>query len=232
MEQQKILNLLNAASDSKFVTRKWNIVNDNSKSNYDATNEITYNTEILKSNLCDYNKAYILLRGDTTVVTATATQVAFKNYAPFAPNCAPAIDLDLVMQMCNLIEYSSSYSETTGTLWFYSKDEANNFNADIVNDDNFKSFKCKAKLLANTAAQHAPNAPNGILKNAAISVPLKYLSNFWRSLKMPLINCKVELKLRWTKDLKDQFIGMNIKQKKIIKIQQKNLDFFLKFCWS
>ena len=77
MEQQKILNLLNAASDSKFVTRKWNIVNDNSKSNYDATNEITYNTEILKSNLCDYNKAYILLRGDTTVVTATATQVAF-----------------------------------------------------------------------------------------------------------------------------------------------------------
>ena len=57
MEHQKILNLLNEANDSKFVTRKWNIVNDNSKSNYDATNEITYNTEILKSNLCDYRNA-------------------------------------------------------------------------------------------------------------------------------------------------------------------------------
>ena len=57
MEQQKILNLLNEANDSKFVTRKWNIVNDNSKSNCDATNETTYNTEMLKSNLCDHNDA-------------------------------------------------------------------------------------------------------------------------------------------------------------------------------
>ena len=64
MEHQKILNLLNEANDSKFVTRKRNIVNDNSKSICDATNEITYNTEILKSNLCDHNDAYILVRGD------------------------------------------------------------------------------------------------------------------------------------------------------------------------
>ena len=54
MEHQKILNLLNETNDSKFVTRKWNIVNDNSKSNYDVINEITYNTEILKCNLCDF----------------------------------------------------------------------------------------------------------------------------------------------------------------------------------
>ena len=79
MERQKILNLLNEASDSKFVTRKWNNVNDNSKSNYDATNEISYHTEVLKSNLCDYNDAYILVRGEITVVAAPATQVAFKN---------------------------------------------------------------------------------------------------------------------------------------------------------
>ena len=77
MEHQKILNLLNEADDSKFVTRKWNIVNDNSKSNYDITNEITYNTEILKSNLCDYIDAYISVRGDINVVDAPATQVAF-----------------------------------------------------------------------------------------------------------------------------------------------------------
>ena len=101
--------------------------------------------------------------------------------------------------MYNLTEYSSNYSETAGSLWSYSKDEATNFNKDIVNDNNFKSFKYKAKLLGNTAAQPSPNTANRILKNAKIVVPLKYLSNFWRSLDMLLINCKVELKLRWSK---------------------------------
>ena len=57
MEHRKILNLLNEANDSKFVARKWNIVNDNSKAHYNAANEITYNTGILKSNLCVYNDA-------------------------------------------------------------------------------------------------------------------------------------------------------------------------------
>ena len=110
-----------------------------------------------------------------------------------------AEDLDLVMPMYNLIEYSSNYSETTGSLWFYSKDEATDFNADIANDNSFKSFKYKAKLLGNTKAQPNPNHANGILKNATIVVPLKYLSNVWRSLEMPLINFKAESKLKWTK---------------------------------
>ena len=61
--------------------------------------------------------------------------------------------------------------------------------------DDFKSFKYKAKSIGNTVAEGA----NGILKNETIAVPLKYLSNFWRSLEMPLINCKVELKLKLTK---------------------------------
>ena len=99
--------------------------------------------------------------------------------------------------MYNLIEYSSKYSETTGSLWFYSKDEAIDFNADIVNDNNFKSFKYKAKLLGNTVVQ-SDNAANGMLKKALFAVPLKYLSNSWRSLKMPLINCTEELKLKWS----------------------------------
>ena len=86
-----MLNLNNEINDSKFVTRKWNNVNDNSKSSYDATNEITYNTEILKSNLCDYNNVYILVRGDITVVAVLATQVAFKNCAPFS-KCTTKID--------------------------------------------------------------------------------------------------------------------------------------------
>ena len=59
-----MLNLLNETSDSKFVTRKWNIVNDQSNANYDAGNKIIYDTEVLKSNLCDFNDLYILVRGD------------------------------------------------------------------------------------------------------------------------------------------------------------------------
>ena len=189
MEHQKTLILLNEANDSKFVTRKWNIVNDNSKSNYGAGNDIIYNTEVLKSNLCGYNDAYILVKGDITVRANPATQVAFKNCAPFT-KCITKVDettiddaedLDLVMPMYKLTEYSSNYSETTGSLWFYSKDEDTNFNADIADDNNFKSFNYKAKLLRNTVAQPA-NPANGILKNATIAVPIKYLSNFWRPL--------------------------------------------------
>ena len=182
MENQKILNLLNEASDSKFLTRKWNIGNDNSKTNYDAANEITYNTEVLKSNICDYNDAYILVKGDITITGHPVTQVAFKYCAPFT-KCITKIDettiddaekLDLVMPMYNLIEYSSNFSETTGSLWFYSKDQATNFNANIENTNNFKPFNYKAKLLENTVSYGA----NGVLRNPTIAVLLKYLSNF------------------------------------------------------
>ena len=78
MEHQKILNLLNGASDSKFVRRKWSIVNDQSNANYNVRNEIIYNTELLKSNPCDYNDAYILVRRDITIAGDNGTQVAFK----------------------------------------------------------------------------------------------------------------------------------------------------------
>ena len=176
MEHQKIFYLLNEANDSKFVTRKWNIVKDNSKANYNAANEITYNTEVLKSGLCDYNNAYILVRGDITVTAAPKTQVSFTNCTPFI-KCITKIheltiddakDLDLLMLKYNLTEHTSNYSETTGSLWLYSKDEATDFNI-IANTDNFKSFKCKAKLLENAVADGA----NGIPKNATIAVPLK-----------------------------------------------------------
>ena len=117
-------------------------------------NEIIYNSEVLKSSLCDYSDTYILLRGNITVIAAPETQVVFTNCAPFT-KCISKIDkaiddvenLDLVMPMYNLTEYSSGYSETTGSLWFHSKDEATNLNADIASDNNFKSFKYKTKLL-------------------------------------------------------------------------------------
>ena len=97
--------------------------------------------------------------------------------------------------MYNLIEYSLNYSEATRSLWFYCKDDATNFNAYIANDNDFKYFMYKAELLGNTEA----DGVNRILKNAAIVVPSKYSNNPWRSLEIPLINCKVELKLKWAK---------------------------------
>ena len=107
------------------MTRKWNFVNDQLNANYDAGNEINYDTEVLKSNLCDYKDAYILVTGDiVTTANNNPTPVAFKNCATFT-KCIIKIDgtktdnaedLDLVMLMYNLIEYSSNYSETTGIL--------------------------------------------------------------------------------------------------------------------
>ena len=78
-----MLNLLNEANDCKLVIRKWNIVNDQSKSDYDEGNEIIYKAVVLKSNLCNYNDVYILVRGDITIREAPGAQVAFKKLAPF-----------------------------------------------------------------------------------------------------------------------------------------------------
>ena len=78
-----------------------------------------------------------------------------------------AEDLDLVMRMYNLTEYSSRYSETTGSLWSYPKDEATNFNADIANDNNFKCFMYKASLLEDTEAGKV----NGVPKNVTTASP-------------------------------------------------------------
>ena len=110
-----------------------------------------------------------------------------------------AKELYFVMLMSCLLKYSSNDSDTTDSFWFYSKEEATNFNNHIENSDEFKSFKSKSKPLGNTVTPAAKNQANGILKSGTFAVPLKYLHNFWRSLKMPLIYCKVKLKLRWTK---------------------------------
>ena len=92
--------------------------------------------------------------------------------------------------MYNVIEYSLNYSDMTGSLWIYSKNEPTNFNADITNSGGFKSFQYKVKLLRDTIAQPAPNDNHAILENVTIAVPLKYQSSIWRSLEMRLNNCK------------------------------------------
>ena len=74
---------MNEVSDSKFVTRKWSIVNDQWNTNYDAGKEIIYNTEVLNSNLSNNNDAYILVRGDIMVARNIAVRVVFKNCATF-----------------------------------------------------------------------------------------------------------------------------------------------------
>ena len=91
--------------------------------------------------------------------------------------------------MYNLIEYNDNYSDTSGSLWGFKKDEIDN-NANVTNDDNSPSFKYKASNISNTEA-------DGIKEGVKIAVPLKYFSNFWRSLEMPLINCKTEVSLEW-----------------------------------
>ena len=141
----------------------------------------------MKSNLCEYNDAYILVKFNITIAGNIAARVPFKNCAPFTKSLTKidgttmddAEDLELVMPIYCLKEYSSNYSDATGSLWFYSKDEATIFNANIADTNNSKSFKRKTKLIGSA---------DEILENATISLPLKYLRNVWRSLDMSLIN--------------------------------------------
>ena len=86
-----MLNLLNKSNDSKQVPRKWNIVSNQSNAKHDIGNEIIYNREVLKSNVCEYSDTYMLVRGDITVTVAPATQVSFKNCAP-SSKCITKID--------------------------------------------------------------------------------------------------------------------------------------------
>ena len=88
-----------------------------------------------------------------------------------------------------------NYFDKTVSFWFYSKDDANEFNADITNNNSLKSFMCKKKLLGDTE----PNVANGILKSTNTDMLLKYLNNIWRMRNRTLINCKVGLKLKWKK---------------------------------
>ena len=161
---------------------------------------------MLKSSLCDYSDAYILVKGTISVNNTAAAgaaannddqKVIFKNWAPFT-NCISEInntqidnakDIDIVMPMYNLIEYSDNYAKTTGSLWQYCKDipNQNNNNKVIVFAKNnlTDSFNFKVKFTGQTG-------DNGT-KNVEIMVPLKYLNNFWRTLEMSLINCEVNL---------------------------------------
>ena len=145
MEYQKIANLLESAPNqpTKFRTRNWVEINDDSRGTY-TSNDIKSKTTMLRSKLCDYADLYILLKGTITITGAENDDAAkqaderdkgviFKSCAPFT-KCISRInntdidnaqDIDIVMPMYNLIEYSDNYSKTWGSLWQYYKGDPN-----------------------------------------------------------------------------------------------------------
>ena len=212
MEYQKIANLLNDALNkpSKFTPKNWVEINDNIRGAYSPNKQIRFKTAMLRSSLCDYSDAYILVKGNIAVnnnagagaaANNTNKKVIFKNCAPFT-NCISKINntqidnaeyIDIVMPMYNLIEYSDNYSKTSGSLWKYCKDiPAVDDDGDIVDFNGANatdSFNFKTKITGQTAADNNNGNIAGRV-DVEIMVPLKYLSNFWRTLEMPLINCK------------------------------------------
>ena len=203
MEYQKIVNLLDDASSnqpSKFKTKNWVDVNDESIGTYNVNSQIKFKTTMLKSSLCDYSDAYVHVKGTIAVNNTAAAdananntnkKLIFKKRAPFTiciseinnTQIDNAKDIDIVMPIYNLIKYSDNYSKTSGSLWKYCKNiPAVNNNAiiDFTDNNRTDSFNFKVKMTDHTGE-------NGI-KNVKIMVPLKYLSNFWRTLEIPLIN--------------------------------------------
>ena len=194
MENQKIINLLNKDDiDSKhFAIKKWYIINDENNKNYGVNKDtgennpdtIKYDTRVLKPNLCDYAEVYILVDGTIRATNAVnATRLALKNCAPFTKcnleindeHVDTAENLDIVMPMYNVIEYSDNYQDSSGILYQYKRDEPPDNNVNLT-DDNSTSFKYKVNLLGNIDVANPDNARVGRL-NAKIVLPLKYLSN-------------------------------------------------------
>ena len=236
MEYNKINNLLGSESEnlSKFVTSEYVKVNSLSNT-YNKNKSIRFKTPMLRSDLCDYADAYKLVNGTITVTANAGANIRekrnkpliLKNNASFV-SCITKInseliedadDLDVVMPMYNLLEYSKNYRKTIGSLYNYYRDELN----DDANLDNFannnavssNSFQYKNKIIGNTynvdttianpaggARIANPNydANKEGTKTIELAIPLKYLGNFWRALNMPLVSCEVSLELKWNKN--------------------------------
>ena len=171
--------MLNASNQpSKFKTRNWVEINDDSRGTYNANSEIKFKTALLNSSLCDYSDAYILVKGTITVNNTAAAdadadntnkKVIIKNCAPFTiciseinnTQVDKAKDLDIVMPMCNLIEYSDNYSETSGSLWKYCKDipavDNNNAVVNFTDNNLTDSFNFKVKMTGQTGDDGTKN---------------------------------------------------------------------------
>ena len=201
MEYQKIKNLLE--------------INFESRGTYKTNNQIRFKTSMLRTSLCNYSDAYILVKRTITVANTPVTDAdaintnkkdIFKNCAPFT-SCISKINntqiddaqyIDVVMPMYNLIEYSDNHLKRSQILFQYCRDEPakninNNNNIEFVDftDANLTDlFNLKVKVTGQTG-------DNGT-KNVEIMVPLKYLSNSWRTLEMSLINSEIAFDLNWS----------------------------------
>ena len=221
---------------SKFVTREYVRVNS-LVNTYNENKSIRLKTPMLRSNLCDYSDVYILAKGTITVTATIAVTVTIavkdnnnannirdkknrplilKNNAPFF-SCITRIngeliedanDLDIVIPMYNLLEYSKNYRKTKGSLYNYYRDELSD-DADDNSSDNIKvvnsnTFKYKNKITDNTYNVDAGVDGYDVNKNGKqeieLDIPLKYLGNFWRALNISLISCEVSLELKWNKN--------------------------------
>ena len=204
MESQKIINLSdsNDNKSQKFATKRWYIINDqntvnNAYGNGEDSTTIKFETKVIKPNLCDYSDAYILVTGNIQNKPANSV-VAFKNCAPFRTcdvtindeHIEKAEDLDIVMPMYNLLEYSGNYQNSTGSLYQFKRDEPPDNNAYVGNATS--SLVYKSKLIKVTDDNN--------VNNVKLVVPLKYVSNFFRSLELPIVNCKIDLELTLHKD--------------------------------
>ena len=179
---------------SKFAAKKWYIVDTESKGKYSHENPIKFLKSKLESSLFNYSDTYVLVAGNINVARAdNNTKVVLKKCAPFRKSRIEINDtfideaehINIAMPMYNLIVYTDNYSDTSGSLWGFKRDEIEG-NVDLTVDNhipnNSTSFKYKSSIIRNR-------------NSVKIAVPLKYSSNFWRSLEMPLINCKAELSL-------------------------------------
>ena len=166
-----------------------------------------------RSSLCDYSDWYILAKGTKTVANTTVASVAannaskkmiFENYASFTKwiskinntQIDDTLDIDVVMPMFNLIEYSNNYSKPTGILWQYCRDELALDDGDAITD--FKHLMLLLIRLKSNKKITCKTSNNGT-KIVEIMIPLKNLSNFWRTLEISLIYYEIILDLNWSK---------------------------------
>ena len=221
MEYDKINNLLLSEDSeseklSKFVTREYVRVNSLSNT-YNKNKLIRFKTPMLRSNLCDYSDAYILIKGTITVTAPGANNgannIRDKRNRPLILNNTPFVscitringeliedadDLDIVMSMYNLLDYSKNYRKTIGSLYNYYRDklsnDANDNNFDNIKIVNLNTFKYKNKITGNTYNVDAGAQGYDVNKNGTqeveLAIPLKYLGNFWRALNIPLLVVK------------------------------------------
>ena len=158
----------------------------------------------------DYSDAYIVVRETIDLLAAAANEndnaekdVVFKNNAPFR-SCMSKIsctlidtakNLDIAMPMNILLEYSHNFPKISGRLWNYYRDEISNVNDTKIVGKTLE-IPSSQEMIEILTERHNLEP----ILNVEVTVPLKYLSNFWRSLDISLINCEEELDLLWRKD--------------------------------